>query len=127
MKTYISILRGINVSGHKMIKMEPLKKMFSDLKFSNIKSYLQSGNIIFQSKLSDTNKINEIIKLNIEKQFGFDVPVITLTQKELKTIINLNPFLKDRSKDSAFFHITFLSETPAKQKVEQLNQLDIKD
>lgn len=54
MATYISILRGINLGGHKMIKMEALKKMFADLGFTNIQTYIQSGNVIYQHKKIDT-------------------------------------------------------------------------
>lgn len=127
MTTYISILRGINVSGHRMIKMDALKKMCADLNFTNIRTYIQSGNIIFQSKMTDTEKISKTIKTNIEKVFRFDVPVITLTQKELENVINSNPFSNDKSKDPAFFHITFLSDKPAKQNTEQLKPTDLKN
>jgi uncharacterized protein (DUF1697 family) len=127
MQTYISILRGINVSGHRMIKMDALKKMCSDLKFENVRTYIQSGNIIFQSKMADTQKISNAIKTTIEKVFGFDVPVLTLTPVEWKDVIRANPFLNDPSKDPSFFHITFLSDKPTKQAIEQLKQVDVKN
>lgn len=127
MQTYISILRGINVGGHRKVKMDALKRLCADLKFENIRTYIQSGNIIFQSKIEDTNEISKIIKTNIKNVFGFDVPVITLTQTELEIIINSNPFLKDKTKEPEFFHITFLSEKPSKQKIELLKQVDLKN
>lgn len=127
MQTYISILRGINVSGHRMIKMDALKKMCADLKFENVQTYIQSGNIIFKSKMTDTEKISKTIKTNIKEEFGFDVPVLTLTKDELETVINSNPFSNDKSKDPAFFHITFLSDRPTKQNIEQLKQVDLKN
>ena len=107
--------------------MDALKKMFSDLKFSNIKTFIQSGNIIFQSKQIETEKISKTISTNIEKVFGFDVPVITLTESELDNVINQNPFLKDKTLDSSSFHITFLSEKPTKQYVEKLNEVELKN
>ncbi|MCB9034740.1 MAG: DUF1697 domain-containing protein [Chitinophagales bacterium] len=127
MQTYISILRGINVSGHRIIKMDALKKMCADLKFENIKTYIQSGNIVFQANEKTTQAISEILKTNIEKIFGFDVPVITLTQTELEKIVNSNPFLNDKSKDLAFFHITFLSEKPKTEYTELLKQINLKN
>ena len=127
MTTYISILRGINVSGHRMIKMDALKKMCVDLSFKNIQTYIQSGNIVFQSKTIDSEKISMTIMTNIKNLFDFDVPVITLTQLELETIINSNPFLKEKSKDHAFFHITFLSKQPELVNIEFLNQVDLKN
>lgn len=127
MTTYISILRGINVGGHKMIKMEALKKMCLGLGFSNIKTYIQSGNIIFQTKITEVNKINKNLKSAIENEFGFDVPVITLTETELENILNLNPFLNNKSKKESFFYITFLSENPTKQNIENLKLIDFKN
>lgn len=125
MTTYISILRGINVSGHRIIKMDDLKKMCADdLHFSNIKTYIQSGNIVFQSPLNKTDTISEKIKTEIQKKFGFDVPVLTLTSDELEKIIDRNPFLKDKSKDPSFFHITFLSEKPTAENVELIGQTE---
>lgn len=110
-----------------MIKMDALKKMCTNLKFENVRTYIQSGNIIFQSKMTSTEIISETIKTNIDKQFGFDVPVLTLTQEELETVINLNPFSDDKSKDPAFFYITFLSAKPTDQNIELLKQIALKN
>lgn len=127
MITYISFLRGINVSGHNMIKMDALKKMFSELTFFNVQTYIQSGNIIFQSEPTNTDKICKIIKVAIEKTFGFNVPVITVTKTELETIINSNPFLKNKLHDPAFFHITFLSAITTVENREQLTAFNFKN
>ena len=61
METYISILRGINVGGHRKIKMDDLKKMYADIKLKNAKSYVQSGNLVFQSAIKDYRKIEQKI------------------------------------------------------------------
>ena len=127
MTTYISILRGINVSGHKLIKMELLKKMCGNLGFSNIQTYIQSGNIIFHSAKTGTKKLSSTIKEAIKKEFGFDVPVITLTLAELEAIINLNPFTKDKHLDVAFFHVTILDALPGKEHIALLSKAEIKN
>ncbi len=127
MITYISILRGINVGGHRMIKMDALKKMCADINFTNVQTYIQSGNIVFQSKMTDTQKISKTIQTNIEKLFGFEVPVITLSKIELETVHNANPFTNDKAKDPTFFHVTFLSDKPSKQNADQLKQADFKN
>jgi uncharacterized protein (DUF1697 family) len=127
MTTYISILRGINVSGHRMIKMDALKKMCTGLNFNHVQTYIQSGNIIFQSKITDTETLSKTIKTNIEKTFGFNVPVITFTQTALETIIQSNPFLKKKTKNPSFFYITFLADQPAIQNIELLKQVDLKN
>src|SRR5690554_254268 len=108
MTTYITILRGINVSGKKLIKMAALKKMGEKLNFENIQTYLQSGNLIFSVKENDPKQLEKIITAEIEKEFGFEVPVIVLNLKTLDRIIENNPFSKDPLKEMAFVHVTFL-------------------
>jgi len=78
MKTYISILRGINVSGQKLIKMDALRQMYSDLGFKNIHSYIQSGNIIFQAQKIKHEYLEKKITEKIVADFGFNVPVIVM-------------------------------------------------
>lgn len=112
MTTYISILRGINVSGKKMIKMNALSRMYEGLGFDNIKTYVQSGNVIFTSGDKDVKEIEKVISSQIEAEFGFDVPVIVFDTKTLEAIIENNPFSKDGSKDATFMHVTFLADTP---------------
>ena len=109
MKYFISILRGINVSGQKLIKMEALQKLYETLGFHNITTYVQSGNVIFASNEIDFRELEQKISRQIENDFGFDVPVIVLTIDKLKDVIENNPFLKDPNKDHSFLHVTFLS------------------
>ena len=113
MKTYISILRGINVSGQKLIKMDALRKMYENMGYHDVTTYVQSGNVVFSSNDIEPHKIEDEISLQIEKEFGFIVPVIVLTADKLKQIIDNNPFLTDPDKDQAFFHVTFLSSKPS--------------
>ena len=112
MTTYISILRGINVSGQKIIKMDALRKMYENLGFQSVKTYIQSGNVIFKSKDSKIDGVVQTISRQIKKDFGFDVPVIVLTIDKLKKIIKNSPFSKDLRKDASFLHVTFLSSKP---------------
>jgi len=115
MTTYISILRGINVSGHRMIKMDKLKQMFADLGLQNIQTYIQSGNVVFQVEKSDQKELEKKITKAISEKFGFDVPVIVKDFSELKQIISGNPFLNDKTKNKAQFHVTFLSCLPNRE------------
>ncbi len=112
MPTYISILRGINVSGQKLIKMDVLKKMYEKLTFENIRIYVKSGNVIFSSNEKEPKKLEKIISTKIKTELGFDVPVIVLTVKALENIIQKNPFAKDALKDVSFLHVTFLADRP---------------
>jgi uncharacterized protein (DUF1697 family) len=112
MTTYISLLRGINVSGQKIIKMDDLKRMFEKLNFRNVSVYLQSGNVIFQHEGIQEDSFKQIISKQIQADFGFNVPVIVLTIDKLKQIIGNNPFCNDPEKDESFFYVTFLDSLP---------------
>lgn len=118
MNSYISILRGINVSGQKIIKMDALCNAYKDLGFENVKTYIQSGNVIFQSDKSNQNEIGRIISKKIETQFGFEVPILIMNIQELKEIIRNNPFLNDKSMDISQLYVTFLSSKPEFDKFE---------
>lgn len=120
--TYISILRGINVSGKNMLKMDALKKMCVDLQMENVQTYIQSGNIIFNYIQTNTTTITEWLQSNIVKHFGLEVPVITLTKDELENIVTSNPFTKDATSDPVFLHVSFLSEKPEKANIASLQQ-----
>jgi uncharacterized protein (DUF1697 family) len=124
MKTYIALLRGINVSGQKQIKMLELKMMFENLDFSEVETYIQSGNVVFQSEKTDKIGLIDLIKEQIIITFGFDVEVIVVTKEEMINIRDKNPFLKDLSKDIDKFYLTFLSDKPADDRIESLKSVD---
>ena len=120
MKTYISILRGINVSGHKLIKMDTLRQLYADLGFENVKTYIQSGNVVFQFKKAEKKMLAEKIEKKITKRFGFKVPVLVRELDEYKAIIKQNPFTKKPQRDISFLHITFLSDQPTEENVAKI-------
>src|SRR6476660_3277916 len=88
--TYIALLRGINVSGHKKIKMPELKAMFENLGFTNVRTYIQSGNVVFESATAED--LESKISTKIEVQFGFEVSVICRTSEEMEDVIKRNPY-----------------------------------
>ncbi|MFC2167452.1 DUF1697 domain-containing protein [Acidobacteriota bacterium] len=106
MSVHISLLRGINVSGQKKIKMEELRALYNSLGFKNVKTFIQSGNVIFECVETDLSLLEKNIESGIKKQFGYDVHVLITTPFKLKEIIDNNPF--DEEKTS----VTFLSEIP---------------
>lgn len=112
MTTYISLLRGINVSGQKLIKMQTLEKTFQNLGCEKVKTYLQSGNVVFTSNTTSTKALETQIEQEIKKDFGFDVPVLILTEAKLRETISNNPFINQSDKDIAYMHITFLGSIP---------------
>lgn len=109
-KTYISLLRGINVSGHNKIKMDDLKKLYSNLGFINVQSYIQSGNLIFRFKESDKDNLELIISSAIFDKFAIKAPVLILDYFDLKEAIDNNPFILERNEDISKLHITIMSE-----------------
>jgi uncharacterized protein (DUF1697 family) len=122
MQTYISMLRGINVSGQKMIKMDALKESFIESGFKNVQTYIQSGNVIFQTEKTKHKDLEKKIAQIILEKFNFEVPVIVIEPEELKTILKNNPFQKDKRKDLSNSFITFLSDEPDKDNIDKIKQ-----
>jgi uncharacterized protein (DUF1697 family) len=120
MQTYIAILRGINVSGHKLIKMDALRKLFDGMGFKNTKTYIQSGNVIFQGKQAKPHDLEKKIASSILKEFGFEVPVLVKEVTELEVVLKNNPFINKRKEDATKLHVTFLSEEPEKAHFEKI-------
>lgn len=109
---YIAVLRGINVSGHHIIKMETLKQAFQSLGFQRVSTYIQSGNIVFHSDITDVMIIASKIKEIMQRDFGYNVTCLVIHSDQLNSIINQNPLLADLYKDESYFHVTLLSEKP---------------
>ena len=123
MTKFVALLRGINVSGQKQIKMSALKSLFEETGFSEVETYIQSGNVIFSSKEKSSKKLEQKISLAIKKKFGFNVPIIVLTPEEIEYVINNNPFIK-KKKDSEKLYVTFLSSLPTDENIKKLNAID---
>ncbi|HHH54290.1 MAG TPA: DUF1697 domain-containing protein [Bacteroidetes bacterium] len=120
----IAILRGINVGGKRKILMKDLKLVFEKLNFKDITSYIQSGNIVFDSAEGLDNNLLELkIKKAILDNFGFDVPVIIRTQKEINEIIAENPFLQN-DVDISHLHLTFLNKIPEEQNLKLISKMN---
>ncbi|MCP5063536.1 MAG: DUF1697 domain-containing protein [Ignavibacteriae bacterium] len=120
MQTYIALLRGINVSGQKKIKMTDLKVYFETLNFENVRTYIQSGNVIFESTKTDATDLAIQIKTEILIQYGFDVPTLVLTSEYLKNILNNNPLGKDKNTDQIYF--TILADKPSTENIEKIKK-----
>ena len=112
MTTYISILRGINVSGHKLIKMDALRALYENMGLSNVTTYIQSGNVIFNGPPADTGFLEQKISGQIKSEFGFEVTILVLTMHQLKEVIENNPFIKAGNENGKSVQVTFLSVNP---------------
>jgi len=118
MQTYIALLRGINVGGHKKVPMAELRELLSKSGFENVKTYIQSGNVTFQSSKTDTNSLEKRIKSLILGEFGFEVPILVRTNQQLKMIFNNCPF-SDVKKTESYF--VLLSESPSKKNIDEVS------
>lgn len=122
MTNYIVLLRGINVSGQKIIKMPQLKAMLEALGFSEVSTYIQSGNIVLKSALPMSAEVAQIIKEGILQTFGFDVPVLAKTLPELEEIILQSPFRALDESESKKWYYVLLQETPKRELIKSLQQ-----
>lgn len=110
MTKYLALLRGINVSGHNMIKMDALKKMLENMGFQNVETYIQSGNIFFDSEEENAASVGFKIKQEISKVFGYDVPVIMISKTDLELCFKKNPYLKEKECDVKKLYVAFISK-----------------
>lgn len=125
METYISILRGINVSGQKKILMTDLKALYEELGFENVTTYIQSGNVIFTTKKPLPHKdLTRKIEEAIFKKYDFDVPVIIRTGGEMEKVLAANPLLEEKNIDIEKLHVTFLEEEPSAERTKLIKDLD---
>lgn len=127
MSKYIALLRGINVGGHKKIIMADLKILFQKLGFSDVASYIQSGNIIFQSKERDINKLENQIEQTIENVYGFRVPVLVITNLKLQKIVSKNPFKPFGKDEYSKIYYVFLKDVPQRKLVELFNEMEFQN
>jgi uncharacterized protein (DUF1697 family) len=122
MPTHFSLLRGINVSGQKTIHMADLKNLYEALGFSDVRSYVQSGNVVFAAANPDPATLAASIEAQIRQTFGFDVSVFVRSAPDFQGLLKANPFLHGRSEDPARLHVTFLYALPAAVKLSALEK-----
>jgi len=122
---YVAMLRGINVGGHKRIRMDQLRISFEALGFERVSTYIQSGNVVFKVAKGSPARLGKNIEERIVSDFGFSASVIVRTSAELSEIIAANPFLKQRGIDHEKLHVTFLSEIPAAPALKKLAEFTV--
>jgi uncharacterized protein (DUF1697 family) len=103
--------------------MEKLRSSFEELGYRRVRSYLQSGNVIFEAAKTSPDNLSKIIGKKILSDFGFPVSVVLRTSDELKKVRDDNPFLDEKSVDHSKLHVTFLSEAPAGAAAAKLDSL----
>ncbi len=112
MKTYVALLRGINVGGNKKVPMSDLKKTMSEIGFEDVKTLLNSGNVIFKGKTVPIDQLEKKLESAIEKHFGFPVPVIARSAENMKKLIESDPFLGVEVTKDIRLYLSFLKTEP---------------
>ena len=121
MKTYILLLRGINVSGHNKIKMADLKNMLENIGLESIKTYIQSGNVVFNSGEEDPSILEQKVHSAIYNEFGFEVPVLILESNCFIAIIDKSPWDENEDFEENKCYFVLLKNTP---KIELIQLLE---
>ncbi|HKD86365.1 MAG TPA: DUF1697 domain-containing protein [Terriglobales bacterium] len=119
-QSYVALLRAINVGGKHILPMKHLVEMFCDARCVNVRSYIQSGNVVFSAPEKIAKGIPSLLEQQIEKRFGFPAPVILRTRDELAKVARGNPFLKAGAPEREL-NVYFLAGQPSAAAVKSLD------
>jgi uncharacterized protein (DUF1697 family) len=120
MTAFVALLRGINVSGQKQIRMADLQKSCEALGLKEVRSYLQSGNVVFCANRAQPRKLAVALKTRITEDFGHDVEVLVLPAKELNLVASSNPLWSRLGGEEKLFHGTFLFQPVSEDRFRKL-------
>ena len=126
MYTHLALLRGINVSGHNMIKMDVLKSTLENIGFKKVQTYIQSGNVFLNYEEESAAKIAFVIKQEIYKVFGFDVPIIVISKPDLEACFTNCKFLKEQEVDTKKLYVAFVSKELKTNNINDLKMSQFK-
>jgi uncharacterized protein (DUF1697 family) len=121
MTSYLALLRGINVSGRNSIRMPALRDSLSRLGFGGVQTYLHSGNIVFRTAKTNEALLAAKIRAAIAEDFGFEVPVLVMSMKDLGQIVNSNSLRPKTCEDDTLFHCTFVFQPISQDVFQSLN------
>lgn len=119
MTTYVALLRAINVGGHNMIKMAELKRMFEALGLGRVQTYIQSGNVLFESA-DEEAPLRRRIEDEIRVFFGFPVTVVLRTAGQMEQVVEACPFAADNLKEGESLYVSLLAEAPSQEGIDRL-------
>ena len=117
---YVALLRGINVGGKNKMPMKDLAAMFADAGFSDVRTYIQSGNVVFRADPTPGEDIPSLISASISDRFGLQIPVVIRTAHEFRAIVEANPFANHTDEPDKL-HVAFLSDLPNPANVDALD------
>lgn len=123
MAVMISMLRGVNMGPHHRIKMEDLRAVYESLGLAGVKTYIQSGNVVFRARKFDLERLANELENAIERKFGFHADVIVRTAEDLRTVVARNPFAGRTNIQPNKLAVTFLAAELSDEQREQLRKL----
>ena len=117
---YLALIRGINVGGNNLIRMPELRASFERAGFTNVTTYIQSGNVVFCAPPGSVKKLAVGLEKAIEARFGFPVPVVVRSHEQLRNVVQANPF-RSRGASEKMLHVIFLADEPDASAVSKLD------
>lgn len=122
MSTFVSLFRGINVGGKRVVPMKELKELYESLGFKDVVTYIQSGNVVCSSDDTDMAQVSKRIEDGFVEKFGFHSYVIVRTAAELQAIIEHNPFQDQPTKEAKWQLVLFLATQPESTAQEEIHK-----
>ena len=119
MKQYVGIIRGINVGGHNKVNMKQLREAMETTSYRDVRTYIQSGNVVFRSAARSVQSVEESLARLLLKSFGVKVPVLVRDEKEWERTVLRNPFV-GATDDQTKLLVTFLATKPTSAEVKAL-------
>lgn len=117
---YVALLRGVNVGGKHKLPMANLVRVFQDAGCTNVRTYIQSGNVVFESPPTTIESVSSNIEETLLKKMGFNVPIVIRTAAELAEVARSNPFLSAVS-DERLLYVVFLANKPSRAQIASLD------
>lgn len=117
---YVALLRGVNVGGKRKLPMANLVRVFQDAGCTNVRTYIQSGNVVFESPSTTIESVSSSIEKELLRKMGFNVPIVIRTAAELAKVARSNPYLSAGS-DEKLLYVIFLANKPTRAQIGSLD------
>jgi uncharacterized protein (DUF1697 family) len=118
----VALLRAVNLGSRNQVSMGDLRTLFVDLGGEDVTTYVQSGNVVFKSRIADAGKLTDTIERRIRRELDLDITVLLRTKAQLARVAAANPF-ESREPEPTKLHVTFLADAPTRGRVRTLETL----
>jgi uncharacterized protein (DUF1697 family) len=119
-KIHIALVRGINIGGHKQVAMSDLRDLFTQLGFADVRSLLQSGNLLFRGGARTGERLERLLEAEAEKRLGLQTEFFVRTAEEWDGIVAHNPFREEAERDPSHLAVMFFKDAPDGNAVKAL-------